>query len=170
MASQQDSFSKYPREVLSSTQRPFAIYTLLPDYYAVHQPSVLPLSDDAISAMSDDNGTIEIFRGEAEEGKPTASLSEIGPVYALQSGGTLAVPTGRVFIRFKAGVSVNERLMEIEQAGYKIVMSLEYAPHTAWLRARSGEIIDALTGIQALEKIGDVENVEPQMLMQRASR
>ncbi|MCI0390702.1 MAG: hypothetical protein MOB07_18300 [Acidobacteria bacterium] len=172
MASQQDSFSKYPREVRSSTQRPTTVYTLLPDQYAVHRQGsreTLP-SEGATTVMSEGETTIEVFRGDANERRQGASPGAVGPVYALQPGGTPAIPTGRVFIRFKEGVAVEERIREIEQAGYEIAQTIEYAPHASWLRARSNEIADALAGIRALEKIADVENVEPQMLMRRASR
>jgi len=45
-----------------------------------------------------------------------------------------------------------------------------YAPNAAWLRARSGEIADALAGTPALDALPDLEAVEPQMLMERARR
>lgn len=120
--------------------------------------------------MREDEALIEVFQGQVDERKRAVSPGKIGPVYFLHSGGTLAVPTGRVFIRFQEGVRAEEHRQEIEQAGYDIAQSPVYAPHAAWLRARSGEIADALTGIPTLEKIANVENIEPQMLMQRATR
>jgi hypothetical protein len=173
MTSQQDRFAKYPREMRSSTQRPSVVYTRLPDHYALvyQQHTEAPSSEGVITTMHEDGGKIEVFRAEAEdERKRAPSLGEIRPVYALEPGGTLAVPTGQVFIRFKEGIQVKERLREIQQAGYDIAQTPGYAPHAAWLRAGSREIADALAGIQALEKIADIENVEPQMLMQRANR
>lgn len=171
MASQQDRFPAFPYEVRSSTQQPSVGYTRLPDYYALHRPSpdTLP-SADALTVMNDDEALIEVFQGDADERKHAGSLGEVGPVYALHPGGTPAVPTGRVFIRFREGVRAEERLQEIDQAGYEIAQRIAYAPHAAWLQARSGKIADALTGISALEKLADVENVEPQMLMPRANR
>ncbi|MEH1949602.1 MAG: hypothetical protein V7K77_21990 [Nostoc sp.] len=58
----------------------------------------------------------------------------------------------------------------INRAGYEVTQSLAYAPHTAWLRAKSGKIVDAIAGISQLEAIANVENVEPQMLMERSLR
>ena len=92
------------------------------------------------------------------------------PVYVLDPGGTPAVPTGLVFVRFKDGVKPDERERDIEKAGYEIDQTLDYAPEAAWLRAKSGEISDALHGLDDLRKITDVENVEPQMLMRRSNR
>ncbi|MGH7960233.1 MAG: hypothetical protein ACRERD_00210, partial [Candidatus Binatia bacterium] len=111
-----------------------------------------------------------VFREEVGEHKRVVSSGKVGPVYALHPSGTPAVPTGQVFIRFQEGVTVEARRQEIEQAGYEIAQSIAYAPHAAWLQARSGEIAAALTGIPTLEKIAGVENVEPQMLMPKANR
>lgn len=168
MASGQDH-SKFPREVRSSTQPSAKVYTRLPDHYAIHGSRVnRPPTENAVLAMGEGEDRVEIFRGEAEQQKNAPG--QVGPVYTLPPGGAPAVPTGRVFIRFKEGVPVERHLREIEQAGYEIAQRLDYAPHAAWLRAHSGEIADALTQIPALEQIADVENVEPQMLMQRANR
>ncbi|HAZ43592.1 MAG TPA: hypothetical protein DDW76_16925, partial [Cyanobacteria bacterium UBA11369] len=68
-----------------------------------------------------------------------------------------------VFIRFAEKVDVESHREAIEQAGYQIAQTLSYAPHAAWVRAQSGKISDALTGISKLEAIPNVENVEPQM-------
>ena len=65
---------------------------------------------------------------------------------------------------------LEERRAEIEAAGYEMAQALDYAPHAAWVRARSGRIADALNGLRRLEAIPDVENVEPQMLTPRAAR
>ena len=169
--SQKDDFAKYPQEVRSSTQQPSAVYTRLPGHYALHgQRSEAAPPEDVVATLSEGEDKMEVVRGEAGARKLSAAPDEVIPVYALHPGGTPAVPTGQVFIRFKEDVTVEARRGEIERAGYEIAQSLDYAPHAAWLRARSGKIADALTDIPGLEKIADVENVEPQMLTQRASR
>ena len=91
-------------------------------------------------------------------------------VCAVSPDGGLALPTGQVFIRFKEGVQVEEHAEKIRNAGYEIAQSVSYAPHAAWLRPNSGDVADGLAKIPALEKIPDVENVEPQMLRPRANR
>ncbi|NJR61239.1 MAG: hypothetical protein HC769_21845 [Cyanobacteria bacterium CRU_2_1] len=92
------------------------------------------------------------------------------PVYSLRSGDSFMVPTGLVFVRFAEGVPAESHQDAIEQAGYKINEIPPYAPHAAWVYAQSGEIADALSQLSKLEAIPDVENVEPQMLMQRSHR
>ncbi len=101
---------------------------------------------------------------------PPRGAGKLSPVYTLHPGGSMAVPTGQVFIRFADGVNVEERREEIETAGYKIAQKLDYAPNAAWLRASSGSIAEALSGIDKLQKLKDVENVEPQMLMHAPRR
>jgi hypothetical protein len=171
MAAQQERFPAYPLEVRSSMQRSSVKYTLLPDFYALHrQSSDMSPSEDAVTVMNEGEALIEVFQGRAGERKRTVSPDKVGPVYTLHPGGTLAIPTGRVFIRFREGVHVEDRLQEIKQAGYEIAQGITYAPHASWLQAHSGKIADALTGVHTLEQIAQVENVEPQMLMHRASR
>ncbi|NJN29890.1 MAG: hypothetical protein HC824_05115 [Synechococcales cyanobacterium RM1_1_8] len=47
---------------------------------------------------------------------------------------------------------------------------LDFAPQGAWVRSRSGTTLDSLQQIDQLRSLADVENVEPQMLMERRSR
>jgi hypothetical protein len=167
MSWQKDS----PPEIKSSTRPSSTTYTLLADHYAVHREGAgVKPTEEAIFTMNEDGITIDVLRSKGEGQRARVSPSgEVGPVYSLKGGG-VAVPTGRVLIRFREGVPAEERRGEIERAGYTVAQVLDYAPNAAWLRARSGNISDALKHIQSLEGISDVENVEPQMLMRRAAR
>lgn len=159
---QKDYFSEYPQQIRVGNQSA-VLYNRQLGYYAVHynQPGTEALG--AVLQLND--GAIAVFQGEPDQPK-TDTLS---PIYALQPDGSLAVPTGLVFIRFVEGVDVESHREAIKQAGY-VAQSLSYAPHAAWLRAQSGKILDAIVGISRLEAIPDVENVEPQMLMARVQR
>ena len=119
-------------------------------------------------AGASDDQPFEIIEG--KPGDREIAAGTFGPVYALKPAGTQAVPTGLVFVRFKAGVKATERTKDIERAGYRIARTVEYSPGAAWLRDASDNIAQALNGIPKLEKIAGVENVEPQMLMRRVSR
>lgn len=114
------------------------------------------------------DGAIAVFRGEANADAVRAG--KVGPVYQLGSGGTVAVPTGRVFLRFRAGVEAATRRPEIEAAGYRLEEVPSYASHAAWLLPKKGDIAGALAGIDELKKLPDVEAVEPEMLRQSARR
>lgn len=160
---QKDYFSKYPQQIRVVKDQSTILYDRRPGYYAVHYNHPNSVAEQAVLQLND--GTIAVFAGEPDELDNTLS-----PIYTLQPDGSLAVPTGLIFIRFVAGVDVELHRQAIKQAGYEVADSLDYAPHAAWLRAQSGKILDALKGISRLEAIPDVENVEPQMLMARVQR
>lgn len=162
-----DILDKFPRQIAVSSRPGAQAYAMVPDQHAIHgQPPGKP-SPNAIHLLNE--GAIAVFKG--SPGK--ASVSDPGkvtPVYTLGSGGSPAVPTGLVFIRLAEGAAIGDRRAEIENAGYEVAETLAYALNAAWLRARSGDIADALARLGELEKIPSVESVEPQMLMESARR
>lgn len=169
MSPNKELFSSYPQKIVVSIRQPSLTYTLLPSYYAVHDPKPdTPSQEDAAYLFNE--GTIAVFQGTPDRSEGAGANVKLGPVYALQPGGAIAVPTGLVFMRFAEGTTVEKHLEEIKQAGYEVAESLSYAPHAAWLRARSGKMADALAHLDALEKIPEVQSVEPQMLMESARR
>ena len=168
---QKDYFSDYPQEIRVGSDaygglrlRTAVCYTRKPGYYAVHYKQPNTVASGAILQLND--GAIAVFSGEPNQSEQGA----LSPVYTLQPNGSLAVPTGLVFIRFAEGVDVESQREVINQAGYEVEQSLDYAPQAAWLRAQSGNIVDAIAGISQLEAIPNVENVELQMLMERSLR
>lgn len=169
---QKNYFSEYPQQIRFGTEPSAVLYSRKPGYYAVHYKQPGTVAPGAVLQLND--GAIAVFQGEPDESENAIRLASttgtLGPIYTLQADGTLAVPTGLVFIRFVEGVEVESHREAIKQAGYEIAQSLSYSPHAAWLHAQSGNILDALVGISKLEAIPDVENVEPQMLMERVQR
>ncbi len=168
---QKDYFSEYPEQIRvgGDTQgglrlRTAVSYTRKPGYYAIHYNQPKTLVTGAILQLND--GKIAVFPGEPNQ----SEQGTLSPIYTLQPNGSLAVPTGLVFIRFAEGVDVKSQREVINRAGYEIAQKLLYAPHTAWLRAQSGNIADAIARIPQLEAIPKVENIEPQMLMERGLR
>lgn len=168
---QKDYFSEYPEEIRVGSDayaglrlRAAVSYTRKPGYYAIHYNQPRTVATGAILQLND--GKIAVFPGEPNQ----SEQGTLSPIYTLQSNGSLAVPTGLIFIRFAEGVDVKSQREVINRAGYEIVESLDYAPHTAWLRAKSGNIADAIARIPQLEAIPKVENIEPQMLMERGLR
>ena len=166
-----DIFVDFPRELQVGTSSNASVYVRLPGFYAVHGWRADTPGPKPVQTLEE--GDIAIMQGEPDPAAVTAARDTLSPVYSPQSGGaarSMAVPTGRVFIRFADGVKVGDRETEIRKAGYAVDQKLDYAPNAAWLSARSGSIADALNGISALQKIGDVENVEPQMLLEASRR
>jgi hypothetical protein len=90
------------------------------------------------------------------------------PAYELSPGAGEARPTGRVLVRFRDAEALGRHQADIETAGYVVEEILSYAPQAAWLRAASGSSAEGLRGIPRLERIAEVEEVEPQMLRTRA--
>jgi hypothetical protein len=101
---------------------------------------------------------------------PDASGASLRPAYALEDGPGRAVPTGRVYLRFRTGVQAESRRSEMEAAGFTLDRLVPYAPHTVWLKASSDNPAEALARIGMLADLPDVEWVEPQMISPRALR
>jgi hypothetical protein len=145
----------WPRQL--RTNGTHVSYTLQDDYYAVHHRRRGAAADDAVLVLNE--GEIAVFRG-----RPPAGLG-VGPVYATPEG-SLAVPTGLVFVRFAEGTSVAARRGDLERLGFELVEVPSYARHAAWVRARGEEGIGSALGQAAdLATLPGVEHVEPQMLM-----
>jgi len=83
------------------------------------------------------------------------------PVYALSETEPPAVPTGRVFVQAGEGFDLAERVATV---GYAVESVPAYAPRSAWLVARDGEISSALAGLENLMALDGIESVEPQIL------
>ena len=161
-------FPDYPRKVRMSMKRPDLFYVRVPGYYAAHNLRSDEPTPDAVFVLND--GAIAVFRGEPGKTETISPSAVLSPVYAPETGGPLAVPTGLIFIRFTEGISVEACREDLRRSGYGVAQILAYAPHSAWLHARSGGIAEALKKIHLLEGLSDVENVEPQMLMESPRR
>jgi hypothetical protein len=162
------NFANYPQQVQVGAA-PVRTYVQQPGYYAVHyaaMPESLPerIASDAVAVM--DEEAIAVFSGTPTE-RNASTNGTVTPVYALESGGSIAIPTGQIFIRFAETIPAASRQDAIAAAGYEIVEIPEYAPYTVWVRSSSGDIAASLEGVSCLRAMAGVENVEPQMLMQR---
>lgn len=175
----EDIFVNYPQKLRANSAPDSPVYTRLAGYYAVHGWRANATAVKPIQMFDEED--IALLQGEPEPADDAASSTKLSPVYTLASGGagsiapgdaarSMAVPTGRVFIRFADGVNISDHETEIGNAGYQLEQKLAYAPNAAWLRAGSSSIADALNGIDALQQITGVENVEPQMLMHASYR
>lgn len=166
MTSPPDFFAEYPKTLRGRTLEPSVVYELATDRYAVHKAE----TRSAVDREGDlgDDSAVRVVMGQPSGDE--VSGGGLGPVYRLKPAGTVAVPTGLIFIRFKPGVNAADRSADIRRSGYEVVETVEYAPQSAWLSVPSGDIAKALGGIVALERLADMENVEPQMLMPRAAR
>lgn len=159
---------KFPRELAGGSKPAAASYALAPDRYAIHRQEAGEPAAGADHVLNE--GKIAVFKGEAPISVAAVPGGKVSAVYTLTSGGSLAVPTGLVFVRLADGLDVTRQTEAFADAGYEVAERLDYAPNAVWLKARSGDIADALNGLDALKKLPNVESVEPQMLMESARR
>lgn len=150
--------SDFPARLRASTEHPDVIYVRAKDYYAVRDCG----PDDAVVFALND-GEYGVVKG-----RPRRGDARVCAVY--EHGAVLAVPTGRVFVRFAAGVDASQREHDLTQAGYAIDQVISFAPNAAWLRDATGDAAAALSKLEALERLTGVENVEPQLLTPRSLR
>lgn len=156
-----------PRQLPAGRQSSAPVYFLKNGYYAAH--GLPPDTPTPGAAFVLDRGQIAVFPRDAaapDTGPPKPTL---GPVYAAADG-PLAVPTGLLFVRFKEGTLADDRRDDLERAGFAVVKVPRSAPHAAWVRARKGGIATSLARMSVLAAMPDVENVEPQMLMESVRR
>jgi hypothetical protein len=150
--------SEFPPRLRASTEHSEVIYVRAKEYYAVRNcppgaPRVFSINDGEYSVI---------------KGQPKRDDESVSAVYEF--GATLAVPTGRVFVRFAIGVDASRRKSQLLQVGYDIDQLLSYAPNAAWLRDADDDAAVALSRVEELERLDDVENVEPQLLTPRSLR
>lgn len=159
-----ESFPQAPVALEVSNGR----YVRLDDHFALHGGAPSALCPELRLRLGD--RALTVCRGRPPQRGALPAGVGVGPVYALEPAGSLAVPTGRLLVRFGAGVEARSRRRSLEAAGYSVHRLLSYAPHAVWVQARSRDVASALGGIARLERLPDVVNVEPQMLMEGVSR
>lgn len=159
-----DPFGDFPQRVRVSLEQRDVFYAVVPGLFALHGGRAAPAGKETVFSFEDEG--IVVCRGPAPGG---AAAQNASPLYALGSGGSPAVPTGLVLVRFAERIRAESQHDALARAGYEIREVPPYAPHTAWVRAARGGLAASLSGIGRLEEMQDVVNVEPQML-RRAGR
>lgn len=189
-----DLLSSFPATLRQSTQNPDIIYKRATGLYALQSPGKAGKRESApvaagtagavkapkaVLSVTGDAGEIRVYRGAPAGGgsqtRESLSADVLLAVYEragtdVQGGaGGLAVPTGRVFVRFAEAIKIETRADELRNLGYRITQMLSYAPNAGWLEAVDGAD-SALQNIAGVEKLRGVVNVEPQLLSPRESK
>jgi hypothetical protein len=151
-----------PSELASGSGKTRTRFVQKEGFYAVHHWTEDDEPEHPILVLDD----AAVFRGNSSGNE----VRKEGPVYESQPGGTPAIPTGRVFVRFAETVKASAREKDIRSAGYRVVQALPWAPQAVWVEADTGGVVESLRNIDRLERIKDVVHVEPQMLMPAATR
>ena len=100
-------------------------------------------------------------------GSPPSDLlpdEELLPVYATSDNTPPAVATERLFLRLHEDIAIESLRGEIDMLGFDIDATPAYAPHSAWLRPKSGRVADALSKLESLRALPGAARVEPQLL------
>lgn len=164
-----DPLAAFPVRLRHSTEYAQRVYERAPDLYALPAPAATAGATAAArperSLSTDSGGRLDIFRA-----VPGAAPAGAQAIYVEPASGQWMVPSGRVFVRFVATASAESRRGALLRAGYRIVALPSYAAQAAWLEAADGEAAHALAGIDRLEALADVENVEPQWLGERQAK
>ena len=149
-----------PDVVRLSTERSEVTFRRSDGLYAVH--GTIAGDEPQSPVLILEGGLVRVHEGRSPESGEAGAL--VGPVYGADPDGAIAVPTGRIFVRFEEGSMAADRAGEIEAAGFAVDEVVSYAPHAAWVVPSSGSIADALANVEALEDVSGVVNVEPQLL------
>jgi hypothetical protein len=151
----------YPSRVHAGTVK--AVFERRTDLYSVRETADA-VPDGAVAVIPDDAASFAVYEGAPPRHR---DAKDVGPVYSNGPDGPLAVPTGRVFVRFASGIHAAERREQFEAAGFEIDKTLSYAPNAVWLRPAAGGVARALPGLGVLGNLPGVEHVEPQLLFER---
>lgn len=153
----------YPAHVQSGTDH--AAFERRADLYSIREASGTAPAKALAVVRDDANVSFAVYEGTPPAGR---AAEDVGPVYSAGPGGPIAVPTGRVFVRFADGIRADRHRKQFEAAGFDIDRMLSYAPNAVWLRPTTGGVARALPGLAALAKLPGVAHVEPQLLLERA--
>ena len=160
------NLTDFPKMVPASSGNPQQKYERVDTHFAVHGSEG---GDAAEATLEFGPEKITVFPMD-HFNDVGSRVSQTTPVYTLRQGGTLAVPTGRVFVRSAGNRKIEDFAEQFRKAGYEITQTLSYAPNAGWLRPISSSIASSLAGLDKLTAIPGVENVEPQMLTKPAHK
>jgi hypothetical protein len=158
--------SNYPAQIeVRSNEGQVVRYQLAREFYA--RSSNVPHSPgERIVQRLDDR--FAIFQGQPSSG--SIGEGDVLPVYRAQPSGMFAIPTGRLWVRFAEGIDATQMRERVEKAGCTLEELPPWAANSAWVRAGSGKVADALAAVPVLQKSPGVEYVEPQMLLPSARK
>src|SRR5215469_1779673 len=150
--------SNYPPQIeVQSGEGQIVRYQLVPEFYARSSNGPHSPGERIVQRLDD---RFAIFQGQPSSG--SLGEGEILPVYRAQPSGMFAIPTGRLWVRFAQSIDATQMRERVEKAGCTLEELPPWAANSAWVRASSGEVEDALAAVPVLQKSPGVEYVEPE--------
>ena len=160
--------SPFPESLPASREKPSYRYRLVKTHVAVHGRKQPVDATDATLHFAAEN--IAVHPATKLAKVAIGSSDSVTPVYELSAGGSLAVPTGWIYVRLASPTKLEDKAAELRAAGYRIVRTLSYALNAGWVTAIAGGIASSLNGIGKLDAIPGIEEVAPQMLSRAARK
>ncbi|MEM7351024.1 MAG: hypothetical protein AAF657_09480 [Acidobacteriota bacterium] len=159
--------ARFPAEIAVGTGKP-GHYTRVDGHFALHGEPATAVAAEPLERL--DAEGISLWHSSGDLDADSLAPAAVSAVYSTAAGSPLAVPTGQIFVQLDKGLSAGDHAATFVGAGYEVAQLIVYAPHAAWLRAASGDAVDALRQVASLEALDPVSSIEPQMLMARALR
>lgn len=155
-----DRFARFPTALPAATSEAES-FVRDPNRFAVR--GVLPTElrgrvEDQLEAES-----LSVVVAPAESASAVREGDAV-PVYVLGEGGAAFVPTGRATVRFRSGDDARAHTDALRELGYRITEVPPYAPHMAWIESATGDMAQALSGLDAVARLPGAEHVEPQLV------
>jgi hypothetical protein len=163
-----DKASSYPEWLRASREQPAQRYRRVESYFAVHGGKRPVSAANASLHFPAENVAVHPSAKRANEA--IAASDTFGAVYQSSDGGSLAVPTGSIYVRFAKAEKLVDKEAALRSAGYCIVKALSYAPNAGWVTAIAGGIACSLNDIDKLDALPGIEEVAPQMLTRAARK
>lgn len=159
----------FPERFPQSTAPGAPAYERRDSYVAVHGgPPIAGLVPEL--EFGGDDGPVRVYRDDSLPAGWDAEGRVVTPVYALGGEGGLAIPTGRVFLRFADGVDFAAKAPELEAAGFRPVGAPGRATNAGWAAPSSSQPADGLNAIDRLADLPDLAHAEPQLLRPAARK
>jgi hypothetical protein len=160
--------SVFPDSLLASRENPDLRYRLVRSHFAIYGKDRPVDAKNAVLHFPAEN--IAVHASAKHTSVAIAHSDTEGAVYESTAGGSLAVPTGWIYVRFDAGAKLEDKAAALDAAGYRIVRILPYASNAGWVTAVTGGTAASLNGIGRLGAISGIEEVAPQMLSKAARK
>jgi hypothetical protein len=116
------------------------------------------------------DGAIAVFPGTPPADEMEQGSVYLTPVYRQSPLSLAAVPTGKLFARFRSGTRAEEHERELRAAGFEILEVPPYAPEAAWVGHVTKDAAAALRDAEKLKEVPGIERVEPELLRAAARK
>jgi len=159
--------SKLPKNLIIDSGRHKTEYRLEPELVGKPREKLSP--DDEIVADARQLDCVVVRHHEDEGAKPESPAASNDkaapgrPVYRMGRHGSIAIPTGRLFVRMDPAVRLADQAENLKESGLHIDKSYDWAPNAGWVRGDSDDFSDVLSKIDLISDRLKA-HVEPELI------